>query len=96
MKDQRTPAGINNPDALTPLAREILLARDDVLRILVALGDDRKESMVLSYVIASWLAQRGRLPEAYGWHLPEAFLQALKEGVMTVPLDQLKQGMTRQ
>jgi hypothetical protein len=75
---------------LSPLAIEAIDTRDAILRLLLALGDDRKRMMVLTYVNASLVkhlaAATGHTAEACVVTIASETLSTLAEDVMTVDL----------
>lgn len=80
-----------DPEELTPLARKVMAARDDVLRTLSALGDDRKAMMALTYASATYISHlsqtTGKTHEACVAMLAEQIMQTLEDGVMTAPYE---------
>jgi hypothetical protein len=77
---------------LDPLALEVIDCRDAVLRLLLALNDDRKLMMALHYVTASVLnqiAQSGQTKGGLVLQFGAEVFQAMTEDLMTVDLKTL-------
>jgi hypothetical protein len=84
---------------LSPLALEVVDARDGILRLLIGLRDDPKALMALSYAAASYLdhvsALTGHEPEVVLATFSGTVLRTVRDGVLTVDLADFGNGTNR-